>query len=874
MNITEPLNSGNPTDNINCPRCGTSVPSFVIFCSACGEQITWEKNEKVGGGNENGRDVLLDLEAYDTVPLRAVSQPHLNGSRSYKPPGKNGRTGQFQQFRKNPLLPPNAEASAIADVADMEMIKYGTTWSLVIHKKDPVVIGTKAWTWGWLPVLSLTSAVGVFLLALAYNAGRSAAPWAELLYWIGIGVFFLPIAIRAISSKPTRGERIALLIVLAIALYFVKVLAYPLYFALYDEFSHTRTALDIAASGHLFQFNALLPISSLYPGMEIATNALSSLTGLSVFDSGLVLIGTTRLLFVLTLYLLYERFSNSERVAGLATLLYMANSGFVSADEMFSYESLALPLALFILFLVERRRYETADRRLGLFLVICLGLGALVATHHVTSYALVAFLLLWTAIWMIGFFRRGRNWRDEAGPLGVALLGLVLCIGWIFYTGGIVIDYLVEPLSGALHQLTQILLNQIAPRQLLNSGKFVAPLWERITSYSSEALIVLGLPFGLFKIWRNHRSNAPVLALAIGAIAFPAAQIFRFTQKGAEAADRSTEFLFLGVGFVLAIGAVEFWLSRAPSWRRKALIIGAVAVIFFGQMIIGTEPLERLPGPYLVSADQRSVEPEGIDAAEWALAYLGPGNRIATDRTNTLLMGTYGNQAVVTSSNETIATWPLFLSLEFQPQMVLILKQDKIQYLVVDHRLSTGIPIVGTYFNKGEPDAYQYTHPIDLSALEKFDSIINVSRVFDSGDIVIYDVQGLTDGSASTSIAPSPCNQASPAAVPSSPKLARTYTGSIYDMTTGQVTKISLSGIQQQGEKFCGDFTGLGRVRPFAGIIAPGGKIQFMVTTSAGQAILTFEGIIQPDGALGGSNCHSGAGRCSDYGIWSLATGT
>src|SRR5262249_40521287 len=157
----------------------------------------------------------------------------------------------------------------------------------------------------------------------------------------------------------------------------------------------------IVVSKHLFRANPILTISPLHPGLEIATNALSSLTGLSIFTSGIVLIGVTRLLFILALYLLFEFLIPSEQVAGLATLLYMSNPNFVFFDGMFAYESLALPLAVFVLFVVARRASATGGQRMGLNLVVWLGLGAVVITHHLTSFILVAFLLLWTLLWIL-----------------------------------------------------------------------------------------------------------------------------------------------------------------------------------------------------------------------------------------------------------------------------------------------------------------------------------------------------------------------------------------------------------------------------------------------------------------------------------------
>ena len=618
------------------------------------------------------------------------------------------------------------------------------------ERQAHTIPGSKPDTWGWMPALSLVSAVGLLLVALAYEGGRVAAQqWPESLFWFGLVVLFLPIAVRLFSAKPARRERIALLVVLTISLYLVKFLQYPLYFAYYDEFLHVRTAQTIAASGHLFQPNSLLPISAFYPGLEIITNALSSLTGLSIFVTGTVLIGVALLLFVLSLYLLYEHVSNSMRVAGIATLLYMANPSFVFFDSMFAYESLALPLAVFVVFAVVRRSYASTGQRIGLTLVAWLGLAAVVVTHHLTTYTLLAFLFLWTAVFLllkVVFFQRSRHQKVQVGPGEVALVGLVLTSVWLIYTDGMAVAYLTPRIVSTTNQLVQILAHQKAPRQLFHSStSSVSPLWERVAAYTSEALILLGLPFGLFEIWRRLRTNAIALAMACAVLVFPLSLVLHLTQSGAEVANRSTEFLFVAVAFVLAIGAVHFVLSGSPDWKRIVVLIGVAGMIYIGQMVLGNGQLWAfLPGPYMVGADARSIEPEGITAAEWAGAYLGPGHPIASDRDNTLLMATYGNEQAQTSGSARIPLSWVFFSPRFGPNVELILQQDGIQYLVVDLRLSTALPAVGTYFNSA--NAQTTTVPISPTALTKFNSVENVSRIFDSGDIVIYDVEAITKG--------------------------------------------------------------------------------------------------------------------------------
>src|SRR5438552_4512474 len=193
-----------------------------------------------------------------------------------------------------------------------------------------------------------------------------AAAWAHPLFWTGLLLMFIPTAARVVSAKPTRQERIGLLTILGIGLYLVKFLQSPVAFILMDESAHWRTLTNILGSGHLFGHNALLPVSPFYPGLEGVTSALASVSGLSPFAAARLLIGVARVIIVVALYLLYERVSGSARVAGIATLLYMGNPGFLFFDTQFAYESLALPLASLVLFALARRARSYRASHMGL----------------------------------------------------------------------------------------------------------------------------------------------------------------------------------------------------------------------------------------------------------------------------------------------------------------------------------------------------------------------------------------------------------------------------------------------------------------------------------------------------------------------------
>ena len=172
-----------------------------------------------------------------------------------------------------------------------------------------------------------------------------------------------------------------------------------------------------------------------------------------------------------------------------------------------------------------------------------------------------------------------------------------------------------------------------------------------------------------------------------------------------------------------------------------------MTILVLGGFILGAGPgLSSLPGPYALG-DPRAVEPEGIQAAVWAHSYLGPNNRIGTDLINQALMGTYGDQHVVTASGDHTDLSPIFFASHLGPDELAILRRAHVRYLIVDRRLAQSLPLLGAYFVETEPHAYQHKTPIDLEALIKFNTISQVNRVFDSGDIVIYDVGGLINAS-------------------------------------------------------------------------------------------------------------------------------
>lgn len=624
---------------------------------------------------------------------------------------------------------------------------------------------------GWLPGLCLTGACGLLFVAVAGSGARDVQGWAEPVFWLGLALLFVPCAARLFASGAARRERIGVVTLLGLGLYLVKVLLHsPRSFTFYDELLHWRTTDDIVRSGHLFQPNPLLPVSPLYPALENVTHALSSIAGISIFAAGIIVIGAARVVFILALFFFYEQLGHSSWIGGVAALVYMANPYFVFFDAQFAYESLALPLAAITLYSVARRGRERDNRhRLGLTVVILLGLGATLTTHHLTSYALIALLGLWAMVgWLLPRLLKRANTLDR-GLFWLVLVGLVANAAWLVYVAGVVVlPYLTPIFGSAIAEVLRLIAGEATSRELFrNPAGQTAPLWERLITYAAVLLVIGGLPFGLARVWRRYRADPGALTLGLVALVYPASHLLRLTASGQEVAGRMSGFLFAGVAFVLAVGADQ---ARHRAARRGSVVatrsgIGArvqrkmptigtrgrrygsviaITLIFWGGTLTGWSPWMRLPGPYLVSADARSIEPQSLAAAEWVAPHLGTDNRIATDRINRLLMGSYGRQNVITNLSSRIDPAPVFFSPHFGPQELAIFQQAAVRYIVIDRRLSSGLPMVGVYFESGEPITNVRTGPISPAVLAKFDGLANVNRIFDSGDIVVYDLGVLT----------------------------------------------------------------------------------------------------------------------------------
>jgi hypothetical protein len=583
-------------------------------------------------------------------------------------------------------------------------------------------------------VVALSAAVGVLIVAAADTAGRlghTSSPWADRAYWFGQAFILVPTAVRLLSRRMlTASETVAMITVLTIAEYLVTVCYSPAAFTYSDELAHWRSTVNILQTGRLFSVNYQLPISPHYPGLEEVTSALVSVTGLSVFTSGLIVAGVAHLAFIWVLYTLFHYVADSCRVAGVAVLCYCSNPHFESFDSKFLYQVLALPFLGLALLAVWRLATKRTTGRRGSWLVLALlAILATVVTHHVTSYVLVATLIILT---LAALFTG--NPRTAAWTAGLALISAIAEFSWLKFVAPDTWAYLQPFADSALQSIRTFLAGGHA-----EAPPAKGPIGNQIVAAAAVLTVSALLPVGWWRVWRWKRHEPWNVAMAIVSVSWYVTVAVRLTvPDGTELAGRAATFTFVPAAYIAAL-AVGHLAGTAVRWQARgvaAAVLVVVLLLMFDGLANGWPPYwERLPGPYLVAGSERSVEPEVITGAKWALAVLGRGNRFATDFGSYSVLGSYGYQNPIRDVAYVYSSPVFTLSDAARAQA------QALRYVWLDRRLSQSLPAAGQYFPV-DLNAGKYRQPLSAADLDKFNHLTGVARIYDSGNIVIYELSG------------------------------------------------------------------------------------------------------------------------------------
>jgi hypothetical protein len=567
----------------------------------------------------------------------------------------------------------------------------------------------------------VASAAGVLIVSLGYAAGRDGRSWAVVPYWAGYLLTFIPLAAYVLAPR-TRNKGSAV-VALAAFQFLIKWMYSPLMFKYSDELQHRPTALDMLHHQSLFHANAAMPVSPRFPGLEEITTALTSISGLDLFTAGQIVVGLAHVALAAGIFVLLRKVTQSDWLAGVAAIVFSISPHNPYFNGLWIYEAPALVFMAVALFSAIRRRSVP-----GLVTaIICL--AAVAVTHHVTA-AVTALTLLALGI---GVAVQGSLRTDGWRLLSLGAVGTALIVSWVVFVAPITYDYLAGPLdslvSGFLRAGSATSTDPVG-------GAGVSPITTAATAIGTATVAALVLA-GVFVSWRR-RFSALTRTFAMLGLGFFAILGIRFlASNGAEIAGRllTYEYLFVCVAAALALMMVR---SRRQ-WITVALGLAVLIPILVGNRTSGLPAYVTVPGKFQVEAFEGGIDPAGVRAARWASDNLPVNAKVACDWTPCSLLGSYGRQLTYSDVPD------IFYSPSFDAQTLATLSDRGIDFVLVDRRITSQVPIGHDYFNS-ESATQQAATPLPPSGLEKFDRSPQVDRIYDGGPVVAYDVRRLRGG--------------------------------------------------------------------------------------------------------------------------------
>jgi len=599
-------------------------------------------------------------------------------------------------------------------------------------------------------------AAGLVLVSVAiivYVYGRARVDSGNGYYatfWVGMGLAYLT-ALWQIWKQHWSEGWLMLLGIVTFVPKFVMSPTRPIYF---DETAHFQLLRHVVEHGTLFQNTPLLPIGTDYPGLQAVAAAIRLVTGVSDWQSALITVGLAHICVPLLVFLCGREVLKTERAAGVAALVYMANPQFLYGDTQFAYESLALVfMGACVLFYLRSLNTEDNSEAIAYSLLSALSGVACIATHHLTTMALggilVVVALLWPGDgWMFrpsvvrgagsgssgGDGQRASAARPLGGsggdvaasevtgrapsspslatrlvPPGVVIGGFGL---WIAFIAPSTLSYLgphvTQPLRGLLalirgSRYTHLgnSTTEVAATRVAFAGSQI-PRYEIWAGYAAPVAFVgvglLAAVLWLRNPWVRRRYTwVYVLALAYF-VSLPAVLLV----GGAAGAHRSWATSFFPLALLVGIVVVDGF-RLADGRIGRVLLTVMLLVVLVGDTAAGSAADYRFPGPYEFGSDTRSVTAQTISMATWVKDNLGEGVHIVTDRyTGLALVNVADAVTPQTSGHLPIAE---FWYDDYPPGPTLLRHMQRAgdQYVVVDLRSAVYAPLEANLFYAGEP---------------------------------------------------------------------------------------------------------------------------------------------------------------------------
>lgn len=591
--------------------------------------------------------------------------------------------------------------------------------------------------------MSIIWATGAFLVSLTYLLLHTDLIFYDIIFWIGILLSGMS-TYAMVSSGNKTYIKLFFLFLFGFVLYIPHLLSSPNYFHIYDELIHYQTTTLMYETGNV-DISASFVISKYYPTLEILTVFFKSITGDTIFKSGLIIIGIAHSFTVVFLYLFFRNIC-SEKIASLGAFAYLFNSSYTHFDTYFSYESIGLPLLVLCLFAVSRgvnrydkNRYNNINEYnngyndgIEIILVQIILIMGLVITHHFSSYVLLLFM---TALLIINVINHETDYRKIRS---LTILTGTLIFAWVLYIASIVLTYYNGIFKNAVEGVLKLSLFEERISELLLGQFLDVPFYELFIRRLIYTPLILILVFiGIYYLFKNKKlgtANGHVLALTIFC------GIFFISLLGSLTASfeigRFSTYGFIGIAFFIGVS-----IERLQKNNLTRVIIGiSVMLLLIGGISVGISSPYRGSYSDHIRIGQQTITTDTIYSAEWSEKYMGRRNGMIADIATGAAFKYYGFQ-----NAKTDYAWEVFFPSNVSSGVTSHLASRQIDYIAVDKRITRFISELRYYFSREElyikdHPVYGRTEPLPEDSIKKFDNNIIFSKMYDNGNINVYKV--------------------------------------------------------------------------------------------------------------------------------------
>jgi hypothetical protein len=525
--------------------------------------------------------------------------------------------------------------------------------------------------------LIVSYVLGAMLIAFSYNNAHHSVSYLHFdIFWLGMALVAIPTTYwggwRCISS------RAAVLLLISYGIFtfipkFLMSISGPIFF---DEYGHFRHANALLANGNIFNSNPYLPIVRYFPGLSLVTVGVHEVTRLSIWHSGQIVILLAHCSVLLTIFSISKSIGLSQRASFIAAMAYSFNPSYMYFDTQYAYESLALPLAFFVvLACIRARKSQTSRSSIFWMTTGAIAASLCIVTHHLSSL----FMSLLCLVVVVCVRPTVPNYRSRFTPrlasnllTGLAIFGTT---SWLAGVAPSTFSYVWPHITSGFTEFTAIFgrvknapgtVGGTARAHAPFSGNAV-PIYERLAGYLTPfvvlsffgvAMLVLlnekrgnrRLPSTVWKILRNPRkswqsldSNQRLVIMFVSLMGLYLISVpIALTNGGGEGAHRSWAYSYMGVSVVVGYVSERLLSKRIPTHGNRkqlrlikilyaSILSIGLGIVCVGNIAAGEDVLYRFPGPYIFGTATRSRTSELIRLAKWAQQHLPPNAGIVTD---------------------------------------------------------------------------------------------------------------------------------------------------------------------------------------------------------------------------------------------------